>query len=70
MAADEGVRLGHRLAGLTRKQREVLLLAFGEQLTHREIADLLGVRLGTVKSRLNDAKRALERGWSEMEAGS
>jgi RNA polymerase sigma-70 factor (ECF subfamily) len=53
------------LAELTRIQREVLLLAFAEQLTHSEIAEVLGVRLGTVKSRLHGAKRALERKWAQ-----
>jgi RNA polymerase sigma factor (sigma-70 family) len=53
------------LSELTRIQREVLLLAFAEQLTHAEIADVLGVRLGTVKSRLHGAKEALERRWRQ-----
>jgi RNA polymerase sigma factor (sigma-70 family) len=56
-------RLVSALSSLTRYQREVLLLAFAEQLTHPEIAEVLGVRIGTVKSRLHGAKKALMRKW-------
>jgi RNA polymerase sigma-70 factor (ECF subfamily) len=59
--------LRDQLGQLTRKQREVLLLAFDQQLTHPEIAQVLGIRLGTVKSRLHGAKKALEQRWSTVE---
>jgi RNA polymerase sigma factor (sigma-70 family) len=39
--------------------REVLLLSFGEGLSYPELTQVLGVPLGTVKSRLSNAKRAL-----------
>lgn len=39
--------------------REVLSLAFSHQLTHSEIAAVLGVPIGTVKSRIDAARRAL-----------
>jgi DNA-directed RNA polymerase specialized sigma24 family protein len=42
-----------------------VLLAFAEQLTHPEIAEVLGVRIGTVKSRLHGAKKALMRKWEQ-----
>jgi RNA polymerase sigma factor (sigma-70 family) len=58
-------RFVKELSELTRLQREVVLLAFAEQLTHPEIAKVLGVRLGTVKSRLHGAKRALVRKWEQ-----
>jgi RNA polymerase sigma factor (sigma-70 family) len=57
--------LVEELAELTRLQREVVVLAFAEQLTHPEIAKVLGVRLGTVKSRLHGAKKALARKWEQ-----
>jgi RNA polymerase sigma factor (sigma-70 family) len=60
-------RLVRDLSELTRYQREVLLLAFAEQLTHPEIAEVLGVRIGTVKSRLHGAKKALMRRWEQEE---
>jgi RNA polymerase sigma-70 factor (ECF subfamily) len=58
-------RLVIDLSKLTRLQREVVLLAFAEQLSHSEIAEVLGVRPGTVKSRLHGAKRALVRNWKQ-----
>jgi RNA polymerase sigma-70 factor (ECF subfamily) len=58
-------RLVRDLSKLTRLQREVVLLAFAEQLSHSEIAEVLGVRPGTVKSRLHGAKRALVRNWKQ-----
>lgn len=39
--------------------REVLLLTFAHGLSYSELAETLCVPLGTVKSRLNRAKRAL-----------
>lgn len=39
--------------------REVLALSFSHQLSHTEIADLLGIPVGTVKSRIDAARRAL-----------
>jgi RNA polymerase sigma factor (sigma-70 family) len=58
-------RLVKEISELTRLQREVVLLAFAEQLTHPEIAEVLGVRVGTVKSRLHGARKALMRNWEQ-----
>ena len=41
------------------KQRAVVLLVDGEGLSHREAATVIGVRPGTVASRLHRARRAL-----------
>jgi RNA polymerase sigma-70 factor, ECF subfamily len=40
-------------------QRQVLIMYCEEELSYQEIAEVLGVNLGTVKSRLHYAKRAL-----------
>lgn len=47
------------LARLSPVHREVLLLTFAHQLSYQEIADVLQIPIGTVKSRLNHAKRAM-----------
>lgn len=44
---------------LSGKQREVLLLVCVEELSYREAADVLGVPIGTVMSRLARARRNL-----------
>jgi RNA polymerase sigma-70 factor (ECF subfamily) len=59
----DAFRITAALARLSEFQREVLLLAFVEQLTQSEMAEVLEVRIGTVKSRMHSAKRALERQW-------
>ena len=48
------------LAALPERYREVLLLRHLLGLTETETADLLDTRVGTVKSRSNRARRALE----------
>lgn len=40
--------------------REVVLLRYGQDFSYQEIADALGLNLGTVKSRLNAAHRQLQ----------
>ena len=56
------------LACLTPEHREVLELAFFQDFACKEIASIVGIPLGTVKSRLSYARRALktallQRGW-------
>lgn len=46
---------------LPEAQREVLTLVFYHQLTGPEVADVLGISEGTVKSRLHRAKEMLKR---------
>lgn len=48
-----------RLAQLPERLREVLVLRYFEDLGEREIAEIVGVPTGTVKSRLHAAVRAL-----------
>jgi RNA polymerase sigma-70 factor (ECF subfamily) len=47
------------LAELAPEQREVLLLVCLEELSYREVADILGVPVGTVMSRLHRARERL-----------
>jgi RNA polymerase sigma-70 factor (sigma-E family) len=57
LMADEHHRLRQALAGLPRRQREVLVLRYWADLSEAEIAYALGVSRGTVKS---SASRGLD----------
>ena len=46
--------------------REVLLLAYFQRLSYAQIADDLGIPLGTVKSRLHAAVAAFGKGWNAL----
>ncbi len=45
--------------------RDVVLLAYYQGLKYREIADILAIPVGTVKSRLHSALNKLQEAWSE-----
>jgi RNA polymerase sigma-70 factor (ECF subfamily) len=49
------------LGNLPELQRSVLLLHFMEEFSLEEIADITGAQLGTVKSRMHYAKKALRK---------
>jgi len=53
-------RVRQALEALPAAQREVLLLAFVDELSHSEIAESLGLPLGTVKSRTRLALQRLQ----------
>lgn len=52
-------RLAAALAGLSARDRDVLLLVAYGELSYEEVALALGIRSGTVGSRLNRARRHL-----------
>jgi RNA polymerase sigma factor (sigma-70 family) len=56
---DVGTELSATLAGLEPQHRDVLLLYAWEGMSYQEIAVALGVRVGTVRSRLSRARRRL-----------
>ncbi|USN98505.1 MAG: RNA polymerase sigma factor [Phycisphaeraceae bacterium] len=49
--------------------REVLLLAYFQRLSYAQIADELGIPLGTVKSRLHSAVAVFGKGWQALNRG-
>ena len=57
--AEDRRRVSESLVRLPHAQREVLLLRFVEELSYEQIAAAVGCELGTVRSRLHYAKRAL-----------
>jgi RNA polymerase sigma factor (sigma-70 family) len=52
-------RLLNALAGLSRRDRDVVVLVAWDDLSYDEVAVALGIPVGTVRSRLNRARRAL-----------
>jgi RNA polymerase sigma-70 factor, ECF subfamily len=64
LARERQRQLERALLGLSEKLRAVVVLHFSGELSHAEIADALGIKVGTVKSRLHAALVALRQ---EME---
>jgi RNA polymerase sigma factor (sigma-70 family) len=58
---DDAEHVHHALDRLPLPHREILTLYFLEDLSHEEIARLLAIPLGTVKSRLHYAKLAIQK---------
>ena len=60
-STEDAARIHHALDALLPEHREVLVLRFIESMTYEQIAGIVGCQLGTVRSRLHYAKRALRR---------
>ncbi len=66
--ADRRDMMGH-LDALPEAMREILILRYYQDLSEREIAEVLGIPKGTVKSRAHAAVRALRAEIEQVEAG-
>jgi RNA polymerase sigma-70 factor (ECF subfamily) len=58
-AAEDARRIYAALDQLSPEHREVLLLRFIEQMSYDDMAQATGCPLGTVRSRIHNAKRGL-----------
>src|SRR5438045_6852925 len=58
---EDAARIHAALDELPAEQREVLVLRFLEEMSYEEITRVVGCELGTVRSRIHYAKRALRR---------
>jgi RNA polymerase sigma-70 factor (ECF subfamily) len=58
-ATTDGPRIARALAALQKRDRDVLLLYAWADLTYEEVADALGVPVGTVRSRMSRARRIM-----------
>ncbi len=59
--SDDAQAIHAALDELATEHREVLVLRFLEEMTYEDIAKVVGCQLGTVRSRIHYAKRALRR---------
>jgi RNA polymerase sigma-70 factor (ECF subfamily) len=64
--AQEADRLKSAVSALPREQQEVLELAFFQEKAHPQVAEELGIPLGTVKSRIRLAFRRIRSELGEM----
>lgn len=67
LASENAEALTSAIGELAPLHREALILTFVHGLSYQEIAEVLGVPMGTVKSRLFAAKRALRARLDESE---
>lgn len=58
---DDDILLRHLVRNLKSEWQEIVILRFGQDLTMREIAEITGIRLRTVQSRLRMALKQLEK---------
>lgn len=61
---DSAERVRSVLAGLQESSREILVLRELEALSYRDIADVVGIPIGTVMSRLARARQDFAKAWS------
>lgn len=64
--AEVAERVREAVAGMPDHLREVLVLAYFKQLAYREVAEALGIPLGTVKSRLHAAVGSFAKVWKSQ----
>ncbi len=61
VAIEDRIDVGHAVLQLSRKYREVIVLYYSYEYSLAEIAEILRISQGTVKSRLARARMALRR---------
>jgi RNA polymerase sigma-70 factor (ECF subfamily) len=61
----DGDLLNEMISELPPQFREVVILRELEDLSYKEIADIVAIPIGTVMSRLARARKALQRAWHE-----
>lgn len=59
--SEDGAYLIEKINGLDQKYRQILLYRYYDELSYEEIAKLITVNIGTVKSRLFKARELLKR---------
>ena len=59
--------LGHLLDKLPEEKREMLHMVHDEQMNYQEVAEALGIPLGTVKSRMHYTIKRLSQQWRQID---
>ena len=54
------------IANMPENLREILILAYFDQFSYKHMADMLGIPIGTVKSRLHTAIVYFTKKWKSM----
>ena len=67
ITADRQARIREAIAALPEEQRDALVLTQLEGKSYEETSDLLGISEGTVKSRVNRARKRLQEWFSQSE---
>jgi RNA polymerase sigma-70 factor (ECF subfamily) len=70
LQTDDAVLIKRAMSTLSDRFREVLVLRELEDLSYRELADVMGIPIGTVMSRLSRARQALHRALESREGQS
>lgn len=65
-AEETSTLVQHAVDAVPQRLREILLLAYFQRLSYTQIADQLGIPVGTVKSRLHAAVAAFAKRWQEQ----
>lgn len=61
--------VGQVIANMPEKLREILLLAYFERFSYKQMARILSIPIGTVKSRLHSAVKRFAREWKASSTG-
>ncbi len=64
--AERSAKVQRAIDELSPRLREILLMAYFQKMTYAQIAELFGVPIGTVKSRLHSAVAAFAKAWQEL----
>ena len=68
-AQDESALVKEVIDGLQAHHREVILLGYFQRLSYQQVADVLGVPLGTIKSRMHAAVALFSSQWRRRTGG-
>lgn len=66
LSEEQDAMVQRALDQLSEPLREILLLAYFQRLSYAQVADELGIPLGTVKSRLHAAVASFAKRWREV----